>query len=42
MASFFRDFLIINLTFNKYETPWEGTRVCKKKNLKSIDYMRQK
>ena len=28
--------------FNKYETPWEGTRVCKKKNLKSIDYMRQK
>ena len=28
--------------FNKYETPWEGTRICKKKNLKSIDYMRQK
>ena len=28
--------------FNKFETPWEGTRVCKKKNLKSIDYMRQK
>ena len=28
--------------FNKYESPWEGTRVCKKKNLKSIDYMRQK
>ena len=28
--------------FNSYETPWEGTRVCKKKNLKSIDYMRQK
>ncbi len=28
--------------FNKYETPWEGTRVCKKKNLKSIDFMRQK
>ena len=28
--------------FNKYETPWEGTRVAKKKNLKSIDYMRQK
>ena len=27
--------------FNKYETPWEGTRICKKKNLKSIDYMRQ-
>jgi beta-1,4-mannosyl-glycoprotein beta-1,4-N-acetylglucosaminyltransferase len=28
--------------FNKYESPWEGTRVSKKKNLKSIDYMRQK
>ena len=28
--------------FNQYESPWEGTRVCKKKYLKSIDYMRQK
>ena len=28
--------------FNPYETPWEGTRVCKKKNLKSMDFMRQK
>ena len=28
--------------FNKYESPWEGTRVCRKKNLKSIDFMRQK
>ena len=28
--------------FNSYETPWDGTRVCKKKNLKSIDFMRQK
>ena len=28
--------------FNPYETPWEGTRVCKKKNLKSIEFMRQK
>ena len=27
---------------NSYETPWEGTRVCKKKNLNSIDFMRQK
>ena len=27
--------------YNKYESPWEGTRVCKKKNLKSIDFMRQ-
>jgi len=31
----------INL-FNKHETPWEGTRICKKKNLKSIDWLRQK
>ena len=28
--------------FNRYESPWEGTRVCKKNDLKSIDYMRQK
>tara|TARA_B100000795_G_scaffold103312_1_gene76205 strand:+ start:1312 stop:2118 length:807 start_codon:yes stop_codon:yes gene_type:complete len=28
--------------FNHYESPWEGTRVCKKKFLKSIDFMRQK
>ena len=28
--------------FNPYESPWEGTRVCTKKNLKSIDFMRQK
>ena len=28
--------------FNSFETPWEGSRVCKKKNLKSIDFMRQK
>jgi len=28
--------------FNKDESPWDGPRVCKKKDLKSIDYMRQK
>lgn len=28
--------------YNPYESPWEGTRVCKKKDLKSIDFMRQK
>ncbi len=28
--------------FNEYESPWEGTRVAMKKNLKSIDFMRQK
>ncbi len=27
--------------FNQYETPWDGPRVCKKINLKSIDNMRQ-
>ena len=32
-----REYLI-----NSYESPWEGTRVCLKKNLKSIDFMRQK
>jgi beta-1,4-mannosyl-glycoprotein beta-1,4-N-acetylglucosaminyltransferase len=26
--------------FNKYESPWEGTRICKKKDLKSIDWLR--
>ncbi len=31
----------INL-FNKYESPWEGTRVAKKKDLKSIDFLRHK
>ena len=28
--------------YNQYESPWEGTRIAKKKNLKSIDYLRQK
>jgi beta-1,4-mannosyl-glycoprotein beta-1,4-N-acetylglucosaminyltransferase len=28
--------------FNSYESPWEGTRICLKKDLKSIDFMRQK
>ncbi len=28
--------------FNSYESPWEGTKVCKKKDLKSIDFMREK
>jgi len=27
--------------YNEYESPWEGTRVCKMKNLTSIDHMRQ-
>ena len=28
--------------YNYYDSPWEGTRVCKYGNLKSVDYMRQK
>ena len=28
--------------YNPHESPWEGTRVSKKKNLKSIDFLRQK
>ena len=28
--------------FNSYESPWEGSRVSKKKDLKSINFMRQK
>ena len=28
--------------FNQYESPWEGTRVCKKKNLKSFTHLRKK
>ena len=28
--------------YNAYESPWEGSRVAKKKDLKSIDFMRQK
>ena len=28
--------------FNPHESPWEGTRVAQKKNIKSIDYLRQK
>lgn len=28
--------------FNKYDTPWSGTRVSMYKDLKSIDFMRQK
>ena len=30
------------ILFNPHESPWEGTRVAKKKDLKSIDFMRQK
>ena len=28
--------------YNQYESPWEGTRITRKKNLNSIDFLRQK
>ena len=28
--------------YNNYDSPWEGTRICKFGNLTSIDYLRQK
>ena len=28
--------------FNPFESPWEGTRVAKKKNIKSLNFIRQK
>ena len=28
--------------YNKYESPWEGTRVCRRKNLKSFTFLRKK
>jgi beta-1,4-mannosyl-glycoprotein beta-1,4-N-acetylglucosaminyltransferase len=31
----------INL-FNEYETPWEGTRICKKKYLNNFTFLRKK
>ena len=28
--------------YNPHESPWEGSRICRKKNLKSVDFLRQK
>ena len=28
--------------FNQYESPWEGSRICRKKDLLSVDELRQK
>jgi len=40
---FMQKFFVYKLNiFNPHESPWEGTRVCRKKDLKSIDFMRQK
>ena len=42
MEFFYKKYFYKFNLFNKFETPWEGTRICKKENLKSFDYMRQK
>jgi beta-1,4-mannosyl-glycoprotein beta-1,4-N-acetylglucosaminyltransferase len=40
---FLQKFFVYKLNiFNKYETPWQGTRICKKKYLKSITFLRKK
>lgn len=40
---FLQNFYVYKLNiFNNYETPWEGSRICKKKNLKSFNYLRKK
>ena len=40
---FMQDFFVYKLNiFNKYETPWEGSRICKKKDLKNFTYLRKK
>ena len=28
--------------YNSHESPWEGTRICKKKNIKSLTFLRKK
>ncbi len=40
---FLQKFFVYKINvFNRYETPWQGTRICKKKNLKSITSLRKK
>ena len=40
---FLQNFYVYKLNiFNQYETPWEGTRITKKKYLKSITHLRKK
>ena len=42
-AIFMQNFYVYKLNiFNKYETPWEGTRAIRKKNLKSFNHLRKK
>ena len=40
---FMQKFFVYKMNiFNHYETPWEGSRICKKKNLKSFTFLRKK
>ena len=40
---FLQKFFVYKINiFNKYETPWQGTRICKKKHLKSVTHLRKK
>ena len=40
---FMQKFFVYKLNiFNKHETPWEGTRICKKKDLRSFTFLRKK
>jgi len=40
---FLQNFYVYKMNiFNKHETPWEGTRVCKKRFLKSFSFLRKK
>ena len=42
-AIFMQKFYVYKLNiFNQYESPWEGTRACKKKDLKSFTHLRKK
>ena len=42
-AIFLQKFYVYKINiFNKFETPWEGTRACKKKFLDSFTYLRKK
>lgn len=39
---FLQNFYVYKLNiFNEYETPWEGSRICKKKHLKSFTHLRK-
>jgi beta-1,4-mannosyl-glycoprotein beta-1,4-N-acetylglucosaminyltransferase len=42
-AVFLQKFYVYKINvFNENETPWEGTRICKKKDLKSFTHLRKK